>query len=293
MLMLWAFVIYLQNRRSVKEKEFRRRIRIVRNLLMNSSDELRDKRVRAIIYEIEELIKNGVLNMESNSFNQAQKEEEQAKFEWLADKDETQELKLSNFENFPVILGSTSILGVDDFNLFDTFINAFENPDWEQLARAVLACGDYSRAENSWRFLIAGANRPVESWRRTLSPTMDADMRQSIRRPIVALLKLLENGSSLEKIIEGYLADGDTPVTWRYYMVKYPVIINYSGYGKYYWPDVNLRQYDFYTMHTEYSTSGRHWNAFHLVISKLFPQLTLEEYGNWARDSWNNVPHCK
>ena len=82
--LLYAITTYLRNRDKVTEEDFRRRIRIVNNLIKNSEDEVSDRtdrnRMPAILAETDAVILTGNIDDSiNNSFNVSQLSEEKEK----------------------------------------------------------------------------------------------------------------------------------------------------------------------------------------------------------------------
>lgn len=76
-MLLYAITTYLQNVDKVTEADFRRRIRIVNNLIRNSEDEVSDRtdrnRMPAILAEADAIIINGAIDDSiENNFNVSQ-----------------------------------------------------------------------------------------------------------------------------------------------------------------------------------------------------------------------------
>ena len=278
-LLVWACVTYLTNTDKVSEKDFRTRIRVLRNLTFNSENEYRKERYSAMVTETEELILAGTINLESNSFNQQQKVEESNKLKWIKDNDEEHELMLSSLENNNLLLGSTCLIGTDNYDYFMTFNETFKDShtenEWIDLSRALLTYGDISYKENYWRFLIPGKNSTI--WRNFFGPNTNANFRQRSSAAISGILKDIKEGKTCKKIIEDWTT-GLEKYDWRYYFIQYPVIMRKSQYGKYWFPG-ETKGCHFYTMHTPLSTGGRHWEGILLALSNE-KGWSLGEYGN-------------
>lgn len=266
-LLLWGCVTYLINSDKVSEKDFRTRIRVLRNLTFNSENEYRKERYSAMVTETEQLILAGTIDLETNSFNQQQKVEEAKKLEWIKENDEEHELKLSALENNNLLLGSTCLIGTDNYEYFETFNQTFKDSytedEWIELSRALLTYGDISYKENYWRNLIPGKNSSI--WRNYLEPNTNAEFRKRASTALLGLLKDIKDGSSGNRIIDNWMKQLEK-FDWRYYFIKYPVIIKKSQYGKYWFP-CEAKGCKFYTMHTPSSTSGRHWDGILLALS--------------------------
>ena len=95
--MLYAFLIYLLNAEKISDSDFRRRIRIVNNLVTNSRDaelsnsETRNNgnRIPAMLEQVDSIIINGKILQRKEiktanpyNFNEVQLKEEQEKILW-------------------------------------------------------------------------------------------------------------------------------------------------------------------------------------------------------------------
>lgn len=278
-LLLWGCVKYLMNTNKISEKDFRTRIRVLRNLTFNSENEYRKERYSAMVTETEELILAGTINLESNSFNQQQKVEEANKLKWIKDNDEDHELMLSTLENNNLLLGSTCLIGTDNYDYFETFNKTFKDSynenEWIDLSRALLTYCDISYKENYWRVLIPGKNSTI--WRNYFGPNTHANFRERATTAISGLLKDIKENKTCDKIIEDWIS-GLEKYDWRYYFIQYPVIMRKSQYGKYWFPG-ETKGCHFYTMHTPLSTVGRHWEGILLALSNE-KGWSLGDYGN-------------
>ena len=86
--LLYGITTYLRNLDKVSELDFRRRIRIINNLIQNSEDEISDRtdqnRMPAILAETDAIILTGTIDETiENSFNASQLAEEKEKIEFI------------------------------------------------------------------------------------------------------------------------------------------------------------------------------------------------------------------
>lgn len=284
-ILLWGCVTYRLHKDIVKPEEFARRMRTLRNLTMNAQDEYRPERYSAMFHEAERLILHGSIDLASNSYNQAQKEEEARKLEWLQTVDMTHEMQLTALENNDVLYGSTTLIGLDNYHLFPTFNTIFSPAcsSWEIIARALLACGDVSYNEVRWRVLIPGPGKDNDNklWREYFRPRADEEFNRRVHAHLSDLLAKYHSGKSCEDIVNEWLDSPRESYDWRYYMVKYPAIIRYSGFGKYWFPGESKTN-NFYSMATRASTSGRHREAILLAISNEKTGWEFNEKGDYG-----------
>lgn len=282
-LLLYAVVVYLQNKQSVQEEDFKHRIRIVRNLIWNSRDEIRADGQRnnmpQLLAETKEIILQGTIPT-TTGYNKRQKEEEQAKIDWLQtnlDKQDT----LFHLEDHSLLYGCIAVVGLDNVANFDKFRELFNNCDWDLISRALLAKGDYSQMVG-WRWQLGTKND--STWKDLFHPSKQRegfDNTTNVLNDLLASLTTID-ADELQNVIDTYLNNSSTLKDWRYYFVKYaePILTNWelpSTYGFYY----TYKDGDYHTlrMNTEKSLGGRNWNVFILTLYyQLDEKYPLDDY---------------
>lgn len=279
-LLLYAVVVYLQNKNDVSESDFQRRIRIVRNLIWNSRDEIRADGQRnnmpQLLTETKEIILNGIIPT-STGYNKRQKEEEQVKLKWLLTNIDKQDA-LFHLEDHSLLYGCIAVVGLDNFANFDKFRELFNKCNWHLVSRALLAKGDYSQVVGG-RWQLGTANG--STWEDLLHPSnqrtgFEVHTKATLNALLSSLTKVDE--PNLQQIIDNFLSDENTQKDWRYYFVKYnDTMLSYT-FGYYYTYDDG--DYHILRMHTKERLSGRNWNVF---ILALYCQMN-EEYnlGDYA-----------
>jgi len=263
-LLLYAVLIYLQNRQTVTEKEFQRRIRIVRNLIWNSSFEIRADGQRnnmpQLLEETKMIILEGVVR-NGVGYNKKQKEEEQAKLEWLKDNYECQD-SLFHLEDHNLLHGCIAVLGLENPQNFDKFRLLFNNCDKGLISRALLATGDYSQ-KVGWRWQIGTKND--STWRDLFHPSNQRERFEETKSCLNTLLNSLSGlgNDNLLHVVDDYLKSNPLH-DLRYYIVKYSNSMLSNSYGYYY--SYNDGFYHTLKMHTSERLSGRNWNVFLLAL---------------------------
>ena len=278
-LLLYAVIVYLQNRQNIMENDFQRRIRIVRNLIWNSRYEIRADAQRnnmpALLAETREIILTGNIP-EKGAYNQKQREEEQAKIEWLAQNPQ-HEGELFHLEDHPLLYGCISVVGLDHPDNFPKFRSLFDQCDKKLISEALLTIGDYSqRLDRRWQL---GA-RNESTWRDLFHPSNQREGFENTKSVLNVLLDQLSSADNdrLQEIIGDYLNDASTPKSWRYYFVKYPIMLS-DTYGMYYSYDDG--PYHTLKMNTSERLSGKHWNVFTLALHHaLGEKFRLNDYGD-------------
>lgn len=283
MLMLYAVTEYLRSGQSKEENstdlnEFRRRLRIVRNLVWNSSDEIRvtDNAMRILLGETEKIISKGVvpgLDLAEQGYNANQKKEEIEKKEWLANHQAAYSL-LCKLEDHKLLQGSVAIVGLDNLGLTDTYYELFDKCSYDLIGRALLTYGDYSQTID-WRVQLGNGNDSV--WRDLFHVSRNRKGFERTSQCLIALLKSLEKTSfspdSVLAYVHNYHQNPEVVKDWRYYFIKYASMRNGAS-GRYHWPEGKTKNpYCIIMMNTYERLSGYHWEVFSKELADSYPGL--------------------
>ena len=286
-LLLFATLIYQINKEVVSEDGFEQRIRIIRNLVMNSPDEIREDRMQALLNDTERIILQKEINLKNLGFNEIQKNQELEKISWRLNNKSLVE-SINRLEDHSLLQGNIAIIGLDSPRNFElrvtNFIKLFDSGiSYASIRKALLSMGDYSQLA-SWRFLLG--NKNASSWRELFTPSKK---RQHFDKTKATLSQLLDsiNGDFaeyLKNIIDKYLLDGNHIKDWRYYFIKY-YGMRKGNSGVYYWYNdpskIKENQYEVYMMNTSLSLNGKHWNPFLYILFRdndFKDMFSLEEY---------------
>lgn len=226
-LLLYAVLLH----RIHQTTDFPRRLRVTRNLIAASEDEVRRPKMPTLIEDVESVILHGDMGS-VKGFSSNQIEDERLKAEFLGDHPELAD-SVHRLEDHPLLRGSLGAfdLEVDSFRRRATaFELAFADPGhWPALTGALLATGDYQRqrpnstgwqfgtgsARNDavWRYLLTDAPRPaLDGLRVVLGTFLDGVSAKSA--PL---------SQHLDDVTSQWLAQRETAgmLDWRYYLVKY------------------------------------------------------------------------
>ena len=224
--LLYAITTYLRNIDKVGEEDFRRRIRIVNNLIQNSEDEVSDRtdrnRIPAILAETDAIILNGSFDDTiENSFNANQISEEKEKAAFLETHREMADV-LFELEDHYLLHGQIGIVGLENLAYTERFESLFMC-NLDLVDCAMMATGDYGQAErNNWRYQYGSTYQFAwdELFHRSSNSGFD-----NTKRILVKLLAANDGFSNeiLKKIADDYLRDceNDDLYTFRYYYIKY------------------------------------------------------------------------
>lgn len=282
MLLLYSIITYLQNKETVSEDQFRKRIRVLRNLIWNSTDEIRDERMKTLLSESETVILTGKIPISERGdlgYNVRQKEEERNKIEWLKTNAEDE---LYHLEDHSLLKGCVSIININNSRNFKKFRLLFDNCNKDLINRMLLTIGDYSQLI-TWRFQF-GVKDYESVWADLFHPTKQRTGFEDTFKIFKSLLSTLNesniNDEFIENCINTYLENKDTPKDWRYYFVKYNPMRE-GKFGMYRWENSTNRNYNIIMMNTEKSIAGRNWNIFLYTLNQLpefSGKLSLGDY---------------
>lgn len=283
-LLLYAIINYLQNTEKVTKEDFRKRIRVIRNLIWNSTDEIRDERMKTLLSETETITLTGEIPIAEKGdlgFNVRQKEEERNKKEWLITNSQFED-ELFHLEDHTLLKGCIAVVDLSNSHNFKKFRLLFDNCSKDLINRALLSIGDYSQFI-SWRYQI-GAKSNDSVWFDLFHPTKQ---RQGFDKTVKILNTLLDNTEEseinnqfLEQLANKYLDNEETPFDWRYYLIKYSSM-RQGNFGMYYWRSRAEKPYEIIMMNTEKSIGGRNWDISLYTLNALTEfskKLSIGEY---------------
>ena len=226
-LLLHAILVHRINRTTA----VRQQLRVLRNLIAASDNEIRRDSMGQLLDETTDLILTGALS-DKSAFNRAQIEDERRKAGFLLAHPSLTDV-VARFEDSAVLRGGLGSIDLDPDLLekrWPTFDQLFGTPTtWPTLTGALLATGDYFRARpNSdiWQF---GSRNDLVTWRYLLTATT----YNGLEATRTTLMNLLDEVSvaedlqrALEVVTETWLAARleECEFDWRYYLVRYPLM---------------------------------------------------------------------
>jgi hypothetical protein len=287
-LLLYAVLQYLLNKDKISSDEFIERIRIVRNLVFNSSDEIRESRLKAQLNDVQDVILKLQINLNTLGFNEIQKQEEIDKITWRIANKEMIDV-INELEDHFLLLGNISIIGLDNPNLFSVRAKKFRllfngSLSYLLISKAMLTIGDYSQLA-SWRFLFGNENN--STWRELFTQSKQRKNFDKTKEVLLQLIDMLPDNIEefLNKLLFDYINKSETLKDWRYYFINYPAMR--KGNSGVFWckndpSREKQNQYEIIMMNTALSLNGKHWDPFLYTIysdENLKEEFTLEEYG--------------
>ena len=288
-ILLYAFITYCINIEKIDEKDFRRRIRIVNNLINNSEYEISNSenrtggnRIPAILKQVDSIILNGVIDDElENNFNSKQLIEEQEKLEWTI-KNPEKANTLYQLEDNELLYGQISVVGIENSDLFETFELLFEC-EYDKIDKALLTIDNYAVNENNWRYQLGSGGK--NSFKNLFHSS--SKRFENLKKTLNTLLMLNKkpDNNFLDSLITNYLSDCEknSCFDWRYYYIKYDEF-RPNRYGKYCWNALLERPYEFDVIWGQYNLSENAYNPF-LKAVDIHNRLSREDFGRKIIDS--------
>ena len=281
--MLYAFLTYLLNKEKISDTDFRRRIRIVNNLVNNSRDaelsnsETRNNgnRIPAMLEQVDNIIidgkilqRNEIKTANPYNFNENQLREEQEKIRWTVENPDKAEL-LFELEDHYLLYGQIGVVGLDYPENFERFISLFKC-DYDKINCALLAIGDYYQIDNNGHLYQFGSMKP-QSWQNLFHKSSLNKNFDYTKEYLDKLLHGTKNFTNayLQKIIDDYLetCKRKSEYDWTYYYLKYPEF-RPPRYGKYWWENFEDEPYCFSALYVERKRSANSYQPFLKVVDK-------------------------
>ena len=288
-ILLYTFVTYKQNMACVSEEEFRRRLRIINNLILNSSDQISDSedrqggnRMPAILRQVDSIVLYGQIadsEIVGINFSPSQLEEEKIKLEWTVHNPEKAEL-LFALEDHELLYGQISVVGLEHPECFERFESLF-NCNWDLVDCALFTIGDYKQKErNGWRYQLGSSMSDGFAWKTLFHKNENLigfDNTKSILNELL-MQECVFTDEYLKKTIDNYITEceNNKQYPWIYYYIKYNVF-RPERYGKYWWNDLDNSPYVFTTLFQRQKVSENSYNPFLKAVND---KVWREHWGN-------------
>ena len=254
----------------ISSNTFNDQIRVVRNLVVNSENELRDTVLGNSFTEVEEFVSQNDLQV-FKTFKTDQIGEEKSKIDHIKQAVEDKE-SLQKFEDSDILRGSISLLPLDNNvkNRAEKFLEIFDEdnfiPNFQTNSNLLLSFGDYSQGDGSLKNLMTAKHRNIRSFLTT--PGYNKTQFKSKTQPtVIACLDYFVANNDFEisqPIDNALLAYTTNPKDWKYYFLKYPSFRENSNQGIFNW--YNDSDYCIWKM-KERQFNGYHWDPFLYELS--------------------------
>lgn len=293
--MFYSFLLYLKNQEVVADSDFRRRLRVVVNLLKNSKNEVVDtpngdagNRIPAILQQVESIILNGVIadsvmidGEQRQNFNAIQLEEERQKLIFTTEHPEYSE-SLFQLEDFYLLEGRVDIVGYENTHLYQHFITLFTSCSRDAIDCAMLSITNYSQRLNSWCIQLGSADEGDagnKAWHALFHPSGKNlefnNTKKALRTLLVTYSKL--DDIYLTGISDKFLNDcrAKNQYDWRYYYIAYPCF-RPERFGKYTMYD--NQPYSIVALHAEKRESSK---AYQCMLQALIEDQAVANSAEW------------
>ena len=293
--MFYSFLLYLKNQETVADSDFRRRLRVVVNLLKNSKNEVVDNpnsdagnRIPAILQQVESIILNGVIadsimidSEQRQNFNVVQMEEERQKLIFTTEHPAYSD-SLFQLEDFYLLEGRVDIVGYENIHLYQRFITLFTTCSRDAIDCAMLSITDYSQRLNSWCIQLGSADNDDagnKAWHSLFHPS---SKNLGINNTKKALQTLLDTESKLDdtyltEIANKFIDDcrAKNLYDWRYYYIAYPCF-RPGRFGKYTMYD--NQSYSIVALYAEKRESSK---AYQCMLQALIENQAVASSAEW------------
>lgn len=228
-LFLFGIITYLLNKTEIEESAFIDRLRILRNLIWNSSSgEIRGDSdyMKDLLTEVEILMLKGIIKIGlKHGFNGFQEAEENDKMIRKTKMSPEELKKMYKFEDHPLIYGYISGLGYEHLYLTDTFYDVFNNNSYQNIHLALISIDNYMQYDNN-RYYMVNENR--STWIQLLHKSRNRNNFEQSMSVLIKLLKRVKNGESITDIRDSFIREQEEQqkYPWRYYFAKYPNLNN-------------------------------------------------------------------
>ncbi|WP_289202596.1 DUF262 domain-containing protein [Bacteroides acidifaciens] len=293
--MFYSFLLYLKNQEVVADSDFRRRLRVVVNLLKNSKNEVVDtpngdagNRIPAILQQVESIILNGVIadsvmiyGEQRQNFNAIQLEEERQKLIFTTEHPEYSE-SLFQLEDFYLLEGRVDIVGYENTHLYQHFITLFTSCSRDAIDCAMLSITNYSQRLNSWCIQLGSSDEGDagnKAWHALFHPS---GKNLEFNNTKKALRTILDTYSKLDDIYLTGISDkflndcrAKNQYDWRYYYIAYPCF-RPERFGKYTMYD--NQPYSIVALHAEKRESSK---AYQCMLQALIEDQAVANSAEW------------
>lgn len=222
------FLLAVLIHRQYRTEDFATRVRVLRNLIDLADDEVREARMTDLVWGVELLIRDGLIE-EHSGFNPDRVRDEQTKQKFMG---AGLEKVIHRLEDHPLLRGRIFAFDLDPETLparANAFMRVTEPDILGPFAAALLAKGDYGFdiASGRGRQFGTRATKQASRWREVLS-RYGRGRNGELRSALAALLDEVATSdestlTSLERATAEFVTScrASGRLDWRYYMVAY------------------------------------------------------------------------
>lgn len=293
--------------------EVTRRLRVVRNLIFASENEIRPANFPAQLEEIAAYMRSGHISV-IQTFNRHQIDDEKKKTALLDQYPNDLVLReaLYRLEDHKLLRGCLAAFDlavapavfVRRAQLFHDVFLEDDNMPAEQICAALLACGDYSQRTRNGRYQF-GSPRPTrnDTWRGLLTssttPNTGAALCALLDKIDVAAPTSLQE--RLQSLSDAFLSQQEQThrFNWQYYLVKYPAMRRGES-GLYVTPEGRPMGFDMCMLNRSQLNSYYRDPYLSAIIKRSGvregDEIEAARFSGWDCDSsdkrWIQLPHA-
>ena len=284
--MIFFYAVYLSILKGLDKDTFIRRMRHLRNLVINSEYQLRGANLHGMLIDTEAYINNGTFPS-ADYFNSIQVEEEQEK-DLLSSWPE-----LWRYENHFILRGSIALfLKTNAIDLLKKFYGLFAEKyfdNTEKLRLALLVAGEGGSDYMQYQASMQNENFK-QRWfvcRPDMWPYFFTWNQQ--RHNQEAIIECLRHIPDSIEGFDEYIKDGLSRLStksWKYYMVRYPGnwnTIKDNSQGVYHWDDQENKPLEVIMLNSStHSSNLLEWNILNLTLRYAFSEgvCALDPHGH-------------
>jgi Protein of unknown function DUF262 len=262
-------------------ENFENKIRVIRNLVVNSDNELRESALGRSFLQAEGFMLNGDMDV-FNNFKTSQIEEEKRKKEFLTAMPDA-ESQWKKLEDSDIFRASISLFPLDEqfAKRSEKFLELFDEDDiindFNTKSNLLLTFGDYSQDDGGLTNMMSANKAIARSF--LTSPGFNKDQFYTrTQKVIVNCLDYFIESPAItisQKINESLSNYSHNSKDWAYYFMKYPSFRCECTRGYYYWED----NYPRWKMRVK-QFNGYNWDPFlyELKKSSSYKNLSLDNY---------------
>lgn len=278
----FVWVIAKNQGQDITDKEFKDRLRILRNLIANSylhdDSDSNHTPLRETMKGVEILIKYGIKALHQNKkdeFAGPQKDQELVKSTAMKSNSLLAVL-IPQLENHTMLRGNLSqLMPVTDVVLIKFREIFHEGCNLDEIESALLTYGDYSRIDGARR-MYGGTNEKF--WRDYLMQNANAQTSSIL---VKALADPSFTSANLTNLVQSYMAfcSSRKSYDWKYYISVYPEIRDIPR-GVYRIEDG--KRYSYFMCNASGNLMGneKYWNPYNWTLKTLFPDSSIGGWGS-------------
>lgn len=263
----------------VWKDEFMDRLRIIRNLMVNSTDQIRSDTLPETLRRTTKIVEECDIDGDSVDYTRSQKIHEQEKLKWIGN-DGERKRAIYSIENHHLLYGNIKVLEIDgkyEIENMRKFIKLFNHPEkMDLIERALLTIGDYGN-ETNHRISYGGRDFSCNGeWRNSVF----VNSNKAMPRILKGLLNQLNScdEEELNALVNKYIekCNREKHYPWRYYLVAHKGMRH--GESAKYYHEEDSSMYEYEMMNRTYF-KGHHWNPFLFSLYRKLEGCTMSDDG--------------